>query len=763
MSGIRLTSPGILLIFAVAAAGGIFLVDLFFLQPHVASQEEAALYDQAAKVERATGLVLTGQHDVLHRLCTDWALRIRLKGLLRTKTSQKEFAAFARDTFGPAGIDFTYLTNEAHRSALTWPADSLSDVTIAALTRIRHSKLPVQGTDERPLTVINLSDGAALVARQTILDGSDNSKVLGCLSVLKRLDSQLMARAGKAIDGELTFIDSTWLPRAAPDNVVASRVYWAMSEDKLAVAWLVHDLGGKAVGYLRATVPVGHVYRQARASRRTVLIVLSLSMGLILLIIMGVHILIAGPVVRLMGRLQQIESGQADKEGLTENLHGEPLAVARRLESAFDKLDHMSKTDQLTGLANRRHFQEMLNCSFEQAKRYNRPLSVMVLDLDFFKAVNDSVGHLAGDNLLKAAASSISNACRKADLAARFGGDEFAILLPESSTADVCPVAKRIRESISKCSIRGRNLSVKVTISIGIADLNSGAADSAEALMNLADRALYAAKGLGRNRTILASNLNDLAWTDSWKDEGKVDLLCKKLAGLDTQFKDLFIRAVEEVVEVLEERNPHMVDHARRAKRYALLIAQEMELPDRLIKHLSGAAMLHDIGMLALPDSILLCPNTLDEQQWQVVRRHPLIGARIMVGMEFLEQEIPTVKYHHERYDGKGYPEGLVGAEIPLPARILAVADAFSAMTSSRAFRDRRTSEEALKELQDQAGKQFDPVVVEAFLGVAERLGNKLVSAGRTHITPEAAAERRLIHPTYSSPTTKHADPHTHP
>lgn len=759
MSGIRLTSPGILLIFAVAAAGGIFLVDLFFLQPHVASQEEAALYDQAAKVERATGLVLAGQHDVLYRLCTDWALRAKLKTFLRTKTSQKEFDAFGHEAFALAGIDFAYLTDEAHGSALTWPADSLSDTVIAALTRSRHSKLPVQNTDERPLAVINLSDGAALVAHQTVVDSSDNSKVLGCLSVLRRLDSRLLARAGKAIDGELAFIGSTWLPEAAPDNVVTSRVYWAISEDKLAVAWFVYDLGGKAVGYLRATVPVGHVYRQARASRRTVLIVLSLSVGLILLIIMGVHILIAGPVVRLMNRLQQIESGQANKEGLTDNLHGEPLAVARRLESAFDKLDHMSKTDQLTGLANRRHFQDMLNCSFEQARRYNRPLSVMVLDLDFFKAVNDSVGHLAGDNLLKAVASSIKNACRKADLAARLGGDEFTVLLPESTTADVCPVAKRIRESISQCSIRRKNLVVKVTISIGIADLNSGATDSAEALTNLADRALYAAKGLGRNRTILAQNLDDLAWTDSWKDEGKVDVLCKKLAGLDTQFKDLFMRGVEEVVEVLEERNPHMVDHARRAKRYALLIAQEMELPDRLIKHLSGAAMLHDIGMLALPDSILLCPDALDEQQWQIMRRHPLIGARIMVGMEFLEQEIPTVRYHHERYDGKGYPEGLTGAEIPLPARILAVADAFEAMTASRAFRDARTTEEALKELKDQVGKQFDPVVVEALLAVAERLGDKLVATTRTQVTPEAAADQLLVQPAYNSSTAEHADP----
>ena len=741
VSGVRLTSPGLLLIFAIVAGGGIYLVDLFFLRPHVTSQEEAALCDQAAEVEQSVGLVLASQHNVLHRFCSDWVLRAKLKSLLRAGMSQKEFAAFAREAFAPAGIDLACIQDRSHRSVLTWPAASSSDMAILTLTHGPHRELPVQSTGERPLALVKSSAGAALVAQQAVVDESDRSKILGCLSVLRRLDSRLLAKAGKAIKGELTFVGSTWLPEVAPDNVVASRVYWPVVEDKLMVVWPVHDLRGKAVGYLRASVPVGHVYRQARAARRTVLIVLSLSVGLVLMVIMGVHILIAGPVVRLMRRLQQIEAGEAGKESLTNNLHGEPLVVARRLESAFDKLDRMSKTDQLTGLANRGHFHQMLGCSFEQARRYNRPLSVMVLDLDFFKAVNDAAGHQAGDDLLKSVASSISSACRKADLAARLGGDEFAILLPESTTADVCPVARRIRETIAQQVVRGRNLAVKVTISIGIADLNSGVVDSAGALVNLADRALYAAKELGRNRTILAHDLDGLTWPDSWQDEGKVDVLYKKLAGLDTEFKDLFIRAVEEVVEVLEERSPHMVDHARRARRYALLIAREMELPERLIKHLSGAAMLHDIGMLALPDSVLLSPSSLDEQQWKVVRRHPLIGARIMVGMEFLEQEIPSVRYHHERYDGKGYPEGLAGAEIPLPARILAVADAFVAMISSRAFRDAKTPEDALKELKDEAGKQFDPVVVEAFLAVAERLGDKLVAAPRTGKALKAAEQ----------------------
>ena len=727
---IRLTSPGVLLIFAILAAGGIFLLDLFYLRPHAAEQEQVALRDQAAEVEHATTLVLTGQQSALRRSCTEMGLRAELRAFLRSGKTQKKFTAFARETLAPAGIDFASLVDRSSRPVLSWSANDAGTTSRSAADLIGRTHDELGSSDrgrERPMSMVKLPDGAGLFAHQVLLDESDDSRVVGYLLVVRRLDVPLLAEVGEAIGGELTFVGSTWLPEVAPDNVVVSRVYWPVSGQKLSVAWPVHNSAGRSVGYLRATVPVGGVYRQALAARRTVLIILSLSMGLVLLIIMGVHMLVAGPIVRLMRKLQEIESGQTGRKGLTENLHGEPLVVARRLESVFDRLDHMSKTDQLTGLANRRHFQQMLNCSFEQARRYNRPLSVMVLDLDFFKAVNDAAGHRAGDDMLRSVASAIRQACRRADLAARFGGDEFAILLPESTAADIAPVANRIRQTISRQAVHGRNLEVKITVSIGIADLNCGVVDRPETLVNLADRALYAAKELGRNRSVMAHDLDGLTWPDSCEDDGKVGLLCKKLAGLDNQFKDLFLRAVEEVVDALEQRNPHMVDHARRAKRYAILIAREMELPDRMIKHLSGAAMLHDIGMLALPDSVLLCARALDEQQWQVIRRHPLIGARIMEGMEFLEQEIPTVRCHHERYDGNGYPEGMAGAEIPLPARILAVADAFEAMTSSRAFREAKTLEESLQELKDQAGEQFDPVVVEAFLSVAKRLGEKLI------------------------------------
>jgi HD-GYP domain-containing protein (c-di-GMP phosphodiesterase class II) len=184
---------------------------------------------------------------------------------------------------------------------------------------------------------------------------------------------------------------------------------------------------------------------------------------------------------------------------------------------------------------------------------------------------------------------------------------------------------------------------------------------------------------------------------------------------------------------------------------YAVLIAAEMALPDRVIKRLRIGAMLHDIGMLALPDSILLCENRLTEEQLQAMRRHPLLSVRIMEGMEFLEQEIPTVRYHHERFDGNGYPEGLAGAAIPLTARVLSVADAFDAMTSPRTFRAAKSISESLEELRQGSRTQFDPAVIEAIVSVAGRMGQDLLNVpnvsrsaaggAQDHDLPDAAAQ----------------------
>ena len=742
VSRFKLTSPGALLILAVLSAGGIFLLDLFYLQPYLESQKEAAFREQAARAEGATMQGLRTLEDGLRNSCAAWSQNPRTLTLADARVPHRQAHEFARRVLESAGADMLWLTDETGTVIGAWSDGSFDTdkpVRENLRNKITQSLAGAGGTGKivPPMGLLNISGTPVIYGRKSLQLSSGASKVIGHLWLGRQLAGRSYHNIASGLVSRLVLIPGGQPPSK---NIRLSR------DGILVVAWPVADTLGSPLGYFRAELPMGHIVRQAATARRMILIILSLSVGLVLLIILGSHMLVTGPVIRLLHRLQELETGEGKAEDLARNLHGEPLVLARRLELAFDKLAHMSKTDQLTGLANRRRFTEVLECFYVQARRYNRPMSLITMDIDFFKAVNDTGGHQVGDELLKIVAAAIEKACRKADLPARLGGDEFAILLPETSAAEAAFVAERVLQVTSESAVANETIKLIVTLSIGITDLNAGEIDSPEAMMSLADKALYAAKELGRNRIVQAHDLTGINWRGRNREGVKVDVLCKKLAGLDVRFKDLFLQAIEEIAVILEQRDPHMADHTRKVQHYAALIAAEIELPERVIKHIEIAASLHDIGMIALPDSVLLCPGPLDEEQLEIMRKHTLLGVRMMEGMEFLEQEIPAVRYHHERYDGKGYPEGISGASIPLTARILAVADSFDAITSPRTFRPAKSQGRALEEIKHAAGTQFDPAIVEAFLAVAERLGDKLmdVPGAKKFTLPDEVVSQEL-------------------
>ncbi|MGB2821096.1 MAG: diguanylate cyclase [Phycisphaerae bacterium] len=727
MTRLKLTSPGVLLILAVVAAAGIFLLDLFYLCPYIDAQKWAALREEAVRAEHGVQLALQAEQRSLVRSAAAWARSAEVIRFFQ-RGGTDGLDVFLREAMAPAKVQWSWLTDPNSRLLQAWPVDpksrTRSDGIASAMEALRAS----QGISQAGL--IRLPDGPALYARYPVRESGSDANQMGYLCLARTVDSDLLDKLSLSAGGRLVLIPQERPPRGVALDSSARQTIWLTAEDHLAVAWVARDPAGKNLGYFLATVPVVHIHRQALSSRRMVLIILSLSVALTLLVILGSHMLITGPVVRLLSRLQRLESGEGSPENLARDLHGEPLMLARRLENAFEKLAHISKTDELTGLANRRHFSEVLDCFYVQARRYNRPLSLIVMDVDYFKAVNDAGGHQVGDEVLKWVSAAIEEACRRADLPARFGGDEFAVLLPETSAEDARAVAERIRVSIGGRTIHAGNLEFNVTVSGGIADLNAGEMDGPDAMLGLADQALYAAKQLGRNRILLAHDVHAPQADSDENESKKINVLSKKLAGLDDQFKDLFVQAFKEVMLILQHRDPHMADHTRNVLHYATLIAREMELPSHVIKRIEVASVMHDLGMVAMPDSILLCPTQLDEEELRMMRRHPLLSVRIMQRMDFLDQEIPAVRYHHERWDGKGYPEGIAGASIPLTARVLAVADAFDAITSPRTFRNAKSCAEALGEIHRAAGTQFDPTVVEAFMLVADRLGSELM-----HIT----------------------------
>ena len=710
-----------LLILAVVAAGGIFLLDLFSLHPYVERQQWAALRQEAGRAQHAARMVLRAAR---HRLEAAAAARQPAVFAALDGADPAPTAAIG-ELLTAADAPAAWVTGPDGAVAAGWSAGAdAAAVPWAGPQRLRFERQVDLAAARGPAPsagLIHLPDGPALFARRP---GAPTGDGAGALWVARPLAAGVLDELGRAVQGEVAWVAGDALPAGTAQHDSARRSLWLTGEHNLVVAWQPQDPRGEALGYFRAVTGVAPIVRQAATSRRTVLIVLSLSVAVSLLAILGTHMLITGPVMRLLKRLQRLDQGEGTAAELVRDLHGEPLVLARRLESAFDRLEHISQTDQLTGLANRRHFEEVLSAFYYQARRYNRPLSLIMLDVDFFKAVNDCGGHPAGDALLRQVAAALEDVCRQADLPALLGGDEFAVLLPETVAARAVAVAERIRAAVAEMEVSPNGVSVNVTASIGLADLNAEEIDSPEAMLRAADRALYRAKEQGRNQVVTA---HEVTAAPVGSEQSRIHTLTRKLAGLDEDFKSLFVKAIQQIVALLEQRDRHMADHARKVQHYAALIAGELGLPDRVIGRLQVAAMLHDVGMLALPDSVLLNPDRLDEPQAQLMRRHPLLSVRVMEGMEFLEQEIPTVRYHHERYDGAGYPEGIAGAAIPLTARILAVADCFDAMTSDRTYRESRSRQDALAELRRNAGTQFDPAVVEAFLAVAQRLGEELL------------------------------------
>jgi diguanylate cyclase (GGDEF)-like protein len=328
-----------------------------------------------------------------------------------------------------------------------------------------------------------------------------------------------------------------------------------------------------------------------------------------------------------------------------------------------------AQTDALTGLGNRRALARVLERELPRATPAE-PLVLVLFDLDGFKHYNDTFGHPAGDALLVRLGASLSAFVRGRGVAFRMGGDEFCALMEPGGRA----AEPLVRGAAAALSERGEGF--EIGCSYGAIELPAEAGDVAEAL-RIADQRMYAQKNAGR-------------------------------MSASRQSKDVLLRA-------LAERNPDLRHHLSGVADLAEATALRLHLGHEEVEQVRHAAELHDVGKVAVPDAILNKPDALDEAEWAFIRRHTLIGERIVAAAPALTRVATLVRSSHERWDGTGYPDGLAGSDIPLGARIVAVADAFDAMTSPRPYSTARPAAAALEELRRCAGTQFDPAVVEAF------------------------------------------------
>jgi len=370
------------------------------------------------------------------------------------------------------------------------------------------------------------------------------------------------------------------------------------------------------------------------------------------------------------------------------------------LAEANARLEALSTTDPHTGLPNHRAMVSALDSELERSYRYHRACSLLFVDLDHFKDLNDAHGHLAGDGVLAEVAQVMRRCLRGVDTVGRWGGEEFIVLLPETDATAGLEAAERIRASIAahECATAG---GARVTCSVGLAAYPLDG-DERDRLMEVADRAMYAAKKMGRNQVRAAG-------------DPVIAALAGETTAGDARRETELIRTVAALGAIVEARDQTPGAHLRQVSHIALRVGIALGLGSEEACRIELAATLHDIGKIGIPDSILRKPGRLTAGEWGHMRTHSAAGAGIVLRFPGLDALAPIIRGHHERWDGTGYPDRLRQDAIPLAARILAVVDAFGAMTSDRPYRARIDREAALEEIRRCSGTQFDPHVVQAF------------------------------------------------
>lgn len=367
------------------------------------------------------------------------------------------------------------------------------------------------------------------------------------------------------------------------------------------------------------------------------------------------------------------------------------------LAAANSRLQALATTDPLTGLPNHRATVAALDHELARAYRYRRPCAVLFLDLDHFKAVNDTYGHPEGDAALCDFAAVVTATLRSVDTVGRWGGEEFVAVLPETDIERACEAAERVRAAVT-AHVFAAGREIHLTCSIGVATYPADG-EERNALIAAADHAMYAAKMLGRNQFRAAA-------------DRAVAALVKAGEAVSSREDTALMGTVEALAALVETRDRYTGAHAYEVAALARRLAMALGLETMEVRLIGLAARLHDVGKVGIPDAVLQKPGPLTEEEWRVMRTHPVVGADTVSRVPALRALAPLVRAHHERWDGRGYPDGLAGEAIPRGARIIAVADAYDAMASERPYRQASVAAWALGEVRRNAGTQFDPAVV---------------------------------------------------
>ncbi|MCE5341073.1 MAG: diguanylate cyclase [Planctomycetaceae bacterium] len=396
------------------------------------------------------------------------------------------------------------------------------------------------------------------------------------------------------------------------------------------------------------------------------------------------------------------------------------IGIVLKMIDLQEKLFLQANTDELTQLANRRHFFQMLDYELRQAKIRGGSIAVMMFDVDHFKKFNDTYGHLSGDKILQQVGKILKESIYPMDMAARYGGEEFVIMMPGMPVEIATQRANKLIKIIDESHWEVDGKEISVTCSAGVAVFDGGDKADPYELIRRADNALYTAKNRGRNCVVPYSAI-DKQEVVTTHESSDFQELQSKISTLAMQVKQQTLGIVQSFTKAIVGKDPYHAIHMDNVKIYVQAIARKMEVSQILIEQLGVCATLHDLGKIVIPNEILHKLQQLSEEEMRIMQRHPIVSAEILSPIGVFNQEIVIIRHHHENFDGTGYPNGLVGKNIPIGARILAVANVFDAMTSAKPWNPNpKSGDESLKEIVSLSGSQFDPEVVDAFKKVYE-------------------------------------------
>ncbi len=426
------------------------------------------------------------------------------------------------------------------------------------------------------------------------------------------------------------------------------------------------------------------------------------------------------------------ESAFTPQDVLILNTLADLLATALHNAFVFQKLQQQSITDGLTGIKTRRFFWEALSAEWKRASRSGRPFSVVLIDLDKFKEVNDTLGHFEGDLVLARVGRLLEQKSRQSNVVARYGGDEFIVLMPETSPDQAVVLAERLRQWIASDPMLSEH---KITGSFGVASFPTHGF-SIEDIIRVADAGMYVSKRSGGNLVSTAEEFaegQDFAWQRQQissyiegflqrEHTGLPDLedltatLRKLCSGDDGINVALLKESIEALSRAAESRELRTAGHGDQVARYSEIIARALHLPSEETADLVYAARVHDVGKIFVPDHILNKPGPLTDDEDYKVRAHAHLGAEIVSTLPHSGMMRQAIEHHHQCFDGTGYPDGLRGEQIPLWARIIGLTDAYANMITEQSLAAARTPEQALDELAKMSGTRFDGMLVRLLL-----------------------------------------------